>query len=215
VKTTQYTQREARITTADSDGIRQRWMWGLRLLHDPAAFNQGSTQLRPGVAETLMTAASKRDLKLSEREIRYRLECARAYPTEAEFGTAVQNFADWTSLRQAGFPRYEAPAGEPLADWRNDTERTRDHNRAWLDATNGMDAMFPLSQFEPVETTLEDLENFMKDSLATHESIVAGFEHTHTKRRDYLDRLEEAAGHDLSMTWQEAQDRLPDDEVPS
>jgi hypothetical protein len=208
MKLTQYTSREAQITSADSQGIRQRWLWGLRLLNDPQAFNAGSTQLRPGLADLLIKAAAKHGIKLSEREIRYRLECARAYPTEAEFGTAVQNFADWTSLRQAGFPKYEAPPGEPLADWRTESEKTRDRNRAWLDATNGMDAMFPLSDFEPIETTLEDLEIFMKQQMEINENFAA----TYAKRRDYLDRLEEAADHDLTMTWQDAQDRLPEDD---
>jgi hypothetical protein len=212
MKLTQYTTREAQITSADSQGIRQRWMWGLRLLRDPDAFTSGSTQLRPGFAEALTKAAAKRGLKLSAREIRYRLQCARAYPTETEFGKMLAEFQTWFDLLSANFPAFEAPPGEPLADWRTEPEKTRDRNRAWLDASNGMDAMFPLSDFEPVETTLEDLENYMKDSLANHQSIVAGFEHTHAKRRDYLDRLEEAAGYDLSMTWQEAQDLLPDDD---
>jgi hypothetical protein len=204
VKLAQYTVREAGIISADSDGIRKRWMWGLRLLHDPDAFAPGSTQLRPGVADDLIKSAAKRDIKLSEREIRYRLQCARAYPTEAEFGTAVLNFPDWTSLREAGFPAFEVPADEPPADWRTDAERTRDRNRAWLDATNGMDAMFPLSDFEPVETTLGDLEDFMKQQLQINENYAA----TYDKRRAYLDDLESAVGGDLSATWEQAQTAL-------
>jgi hypothetical protein len=211
MKLTQYTAREGQIRTADSGGIRQRWLWGLRLLADQEKIAPAGG-LKHGVADALVQAATKRGYKLSDREIRWRLQCARTYKTEAQIGNAVTDFETWHDLIQAGFPGYEAPAGEPLADWRTESERTRDHNRAWLDASNGMDAMFPLSQFEPVETTLEDLENYMKDSLAIHESIVAGFEHTHAKRREYLDRLEAAVDGDLSATWQEAQDRLPDDD---
>jgi hypothetical protein len=211
MKLTQYTTREAQIRTADSGGIRQRWMWGLRLLADQEKIAPAGG-LKHGVTDALIQAAAKRGYKLSAREIQWRLQCARAYPTEAQMCNGITDFETWFDLIQAGFPAYPVPAGEPPADWRTEPERTSDLNRAWLDASNGMDAMFPLSQFEPVETTLQDLEDFMKESLATHECIVAGFEHTHAKRRQYLDELREAADQDLTMTWQEAQERLPDDD---
>ena len=60
----------------------------------------------------------------------------------------MRNFGDWTSLRAAGFPAFEASPGERPADWRTDAERTHDRNRAYMDATSGMDAMFPLSERE-------------------------------------------------------------------
>jgi hypothetical protein len=211
MKLTQYTSREAQIRTSDSGGIRQRWLWGLRLLADEEKIAPAGG-LRHGVTDALIQAAAKRGYKLSDREIQRRVQCARTYKTEAQIRQALADFESWNELHLANFPAYEAPAGEPPADWRTEPEKSRDHLRAWLDAANGMDAMFPLSQFEPIETTLQDLEDFMKESLATHESIVAGFEHTHAKRREYLDRLEEAAHQDLTMTWQDAQDRLPDDE---
>ena len=205
MKTAQYTTREAQIITTDGAGIRQRWLWGLRLLHDPDAFTPGSSQLRPGVREALIQAAAKRGLKLSDSEIGYRLQCARAYLTEAEFATAVANFLDWTSLRQAGFPpaQPEIPDASP-ADWRTDAERTHDRNRAWVDATSGMDAMFPLRDFEPVETTLADLEAFMKQQLEINENFAA----TYAKRRAYLDDLEVAVDGDLTATWEQAQQAL-------
>lgn len=204
MKIAQYTVREAGIISADSDGIRKRWLWGLRLLHDPDAFNTGSSQLRPGFAEALTKAAAARGITLSERETRRRLQCARAYPTEAEFGHAVAEFQAWRDLAEAGFPAFEAPPDEPPADWRTDAERTRDRNRAWLDTTNGMDAMFPLSDFEPVETTLEDLEVFMKQQLQINQNYAA----TYAKRREYLDRLTDAVAGDISATWEQAQRAL-------
>jgi len=197
VKTAQYTHQEVQITTGDSASMRRRWLYGLRLLADPDAFNAGSSQLRPGVRERLAQSAAKRGIKLSDSEIGYRLRCARTYSTETEFATAVANFPTWDSLRSAGFPAFPAPPGEAPADWRTDSERAHDRNRAYLDATSGMDALFPLRDFEPVETTLDDLEDFMKDSQATHDDIVAGFEATHAKRRAYLDQLEEAVNYDL------------------
>ena len=69
LKTTQYTNRERVIIRADGGGIWERWMYGLRLLNDPAAFAKGSTQLKPGTAEKLIAAAAKAGIKLSDREI--------------------------------------------------------------------------------------------------------------------------------------------------
>lgn len=84
MKTTQYIKQEKVIAVADSGGIRARWLWGLRLLQDPEAFNPGSSQLKPGRAGELVRAATAAGLRLSEREIRYRLDCARAYSTETQ-----------------------------------------------------------------------------------------------------------------------------------
>jgi hypothetical protein len=203
MKTAQYTMREAQITTADSAGIRQRWMWGLRLLSDQEKIAPAGG-LKHGVTEALIEAAAKRGYKLSGREIRWRLQCARAYPTEAQIGNAITNFETWFDLIQAGFPAYDAPANEAPADWRTDAERTHDRNRAWVDSTNGMDAMFPLRDFEPVETTLEDLVIFMKQQLEINENFAA----TYAKRRAYLDDLIAAVGGDLTATWEQAQQAL-------
>jgi len=60
----------------------------------------------------------------------------------------VAEFQAWRDLAEAGFPAFEASPGERPADWRTDAERTHDRNRAYMDATNGMDAMFPLSERE-------------------------------------------------------------------
>jgi hypothetical protein len=114
------------------------------------------------------------------------------------------DFECWSDLANANFPGYPGAVSEPAADWRTDAEKNHDRARAWLDMTNGMDAMFPLSSFEPVETTLEDLETYMKEQLQINENFAA----TYTKRRTYLDQLEEAAEHDLSVTWQQAHERL-------
>jgi hypothetical protein len=94
----------------DGSGIRQRWLYGLRLLRDPQAISQNGNgaSLRHGVAEQLVKAAAERGLKLSAREIRYRLQCARTYPTEFQIGNAITDFGSWFALIQARFPVYEA-----------------------------------------------------------------------------------------------------------
>jgi hypothetical protein len=206
MRTTQYTQREARIRTVDSDGIRQRWAWGLRLLADEEKLAPAGG-LRHGVADALIAAATKRGYKLSASEIRYRMQCARTYPTEAQIAKVLGDFETWWALIQAAFPACESPASEPPADWRTEAERTHDRNRAWLDATDGQDAMFPLSQFEPVETTLADLETYMKEQQQINENFAATF----ARRRAYLDELASAVDGDMSATWDQAQRRLDGD----
>src|SRR5260370_38099115 len=72
-----YVQGERMIARADSGGIRERWLWGLRLLHDPTAMSPNGGGLRHGVIAVLIEAAKKAGLALSEREIRRRLQVAR------------------------------------------------------------------------------------------------------------------------------------------
>lgn len=204
VKTTQYVRQEKAIAAADSGGIRERWLWGLRLLRDPDAFAPGSGQLRPGQTEHLIRAAVAAGLKLSEREIRYRLQCARTYPTEAQIRHACAEFREWSALRTAGFPAYDAPADEPLADHRTDAERDHDHARALTDLVGEQGSLFPLRDFEPVTTTLKELADY----AAQQEELTARFVEHGRKRRAYLDALIAAADGDLSVTWQVAHDRM-------
>ena len=209
MKTTQYVRQERAIASADAGGIQQRWLWGLRLLRDPDAFAPGSTQLKPGRAAELVAAATAAGLKLSEREIQYRLRCARTYQTDAEIANACAEFEEWSDLRAANFPAFDRDPDQPLADHRTDAERKHDHARALLDRIGAQGAFFPLSDFEPVTTTVKELRAYAEEMLA-----MAGSFHEHAKERlAYVDELSEAAGGDESVTWQDAQDRL-DSESP-
>ena len=209
MKTTQYVRQEKAIAAANVGGIRERWLWGLRLLRDPDAFTPGSSQLKPGRAEELVRAALAAGLKLSEREIRYRLQCARAYPTEAQIRHACAEFLEWSDLRSAAFPPFEAPDGEPPADHRTVAEREKAMARALLDLVGEQGALFPASDFEPTTTPLKDLVAYAESM----EELTGRFAERDRKRRAYLDELIEAAEGDLSVTWHEAQSRLdPDDE---
>lgn len=210
MKTTQYVRQEKAIASADTGSIRERWMWGLRLLRDPDAFAAGSTQLKPGRADELVKAANAAGLKLTVREIQYRLQCARAYPTEAQIAHAGAQFQGWTELRSAGFPPFDAPPDEPPADHRTDTERAHDRARALADAIGEQGALFPLSTFEPVTTTLKELLDYAEQQ----EEITARFVAHGQKRRAYLEDLIAAAENDLSMTWRTAHGRLPDPTLP-
>lgn len=208
MKTAQYVRQEKAIASADAGGVRERWLWGLRLLRDPEAFSPGSSQLKPGRADELVQAAKAAGLKLTVREIQFRLQCARTYPTEAQIANAGSQFEGWTELRTAGFPAIDAPDGEPPADHRTPAERDHDHARALMDKIGEQGTLFPLSDFEPVVTTLKELAAYAEQMR----ELTGRFAERDRKRREYLDRLIEAADGDLSMTWQDAHDRLdPDD----
>jgi len=209
MKTSQYVRQEKAIASADSGGIRERWLWGLRLLRDPEAFSPGSSQLKPGRADELTKAAKSAGLRLSEREIRYRLQCARTYRTETEIRHACAEFGDWSALRSAGFPTFEAPEDEPPADHRTQLERDHDHARALVDLIGEQGALFPLRDFEPIVTTLKQLQDYADQQ----EELTARFVEHGKKRRAYLDRLIQAADYDLSMTWRDAHNRLGDAET--
>lgn len=168
-----------------------------------------SKSLRHGVTDQLVAAATAGGLKLSDREIRRRLQCARTYATEAQIGRAVADFGSWRDLSEANFPTYDAEPDEPPADHRTDAERDRDKGRALLDAVGEQGALFPLDQFEPVTATLKDLQAY----TGQMEELTERFRARDRKRRAYVDRLIEVADGDLSMLWLDAAKRLPSEET--
>lgn len=203
MKTTQYVRQEKAISAADTGGIRERWLWGLRLLRDSEAFAPGSSQLRPGRTDELIRASAAAGQKISAREIQYRLRCARAYRTEAEITQAIAEFGSWSALFAADFPAFQVPDDEPTADHRTDAERERDLRRAYVDILDEQGALFPLSDFEPTTTTLKELVDYAEGQ----EEWTGRFVARDKRRREYLDELILAADDDLSVTWIEAQRR--------
>lgn len=203
MKTTQYVRQENAIAAADAGGIRERWMWGLRLLRDPEAFTPGSSQLKPGRADELVRAAKAAGRKLSEREIRRRLQCARTYRTESEFGRAMAEFSSWYDLSDANFPRFDDADAEPPADHRTDAERRHDLARAIAEAIGEQGTLFPLDRFEPAAATLKDLADYASDMA----DLTARFAARDKERASYLEQLVAAADGDLSATWAAAHER--------
>jgi hypothetical protein len=217
VKTTQYTQIERKIAKSETGSIRDRWQYGLRLLHDPEAIAKAGG-LKNGVAEQLIKIAEHHGLKLSDREIRWRMQCARTYPTEGQFGNAITEYGTWSALIQAGFPSYPLdPKDDKPADHRTPSERASDAARAMLDVVGAQGALFPLSRFEPADTTLKDLIGFKDEQDAITQSFIA----TGIRRAEYLDQLTKAVGNDLERTWLEAHqaafgtDDVEDDNPPT
>lgn len=97
---------DRKIAADERGGIMHRWNYGRELLQ----IKGDRKQLPQGMIGDLVAAAERAGLKLSEREIRYRIKCAEVYVSARQVGTAVQEFGSWTALREAGFP--EMPVDE-------------------------------------------------------------------------------------------------------
>jgi hypothetical protein len=52
-----------------------------------------------------------------------------ALPNETQIGKVLADFSTWWDLIQANFPTYDAPLGEPLADYRTEPEKYADAAR--------------------------------------------------------------------------------------
>jgi hypothetical protein len=105
-----YLKLERAIAADETGGIVHRWRYGRQLVEAKA----GRRQLPHGLTADRIKEAEKAGLKLSEREIQYRLRCGEAYRSEAEVRTAVRTFESWTDLREAGFPPVESDEPEDL-----------------------------------------------------------------------------------------------------
>jgi hypothetical protein len=203
VKTLQYLKQEKAIAFCDGGSIRGRWRWGLRLLRDPEAV-ASEKSLKHGVSEQLIAAAKRAGLKLSEREIRRRIQCAKAYPTEGQIGRAVADFSTWRDLSDANFPPYPADLQEPPADHRDDAERHRELARQLMSHASEQLDLFPLDTFDQATSTLSQLQVYTEEQ----DALTARFVARGALRRSYLERLILAADGDLSTTWAVAHERL-------
>jgi len=206
VKTTQYVRQLSHIEAADSNLIREWWMFGLRLLRDPEVMSPSGASLKHGAAERLVAAAgldAKGRPRLSAQKIQRAIQCARTYATETQIRHAVTDFESWRDLVAEGFPPYEPDEGEAPADHRTEAERKRDRARALADVLGEQGSLFPLDDFEPTTTTLKVLAEYTAEMA----ELTARFARRDEQRRDYLTQLIEAAGGDLSATWQGAHER--------
>lgn len=199
MRTRAYGDVERAIASADTNGIRERWLYGLRLIHDEDAIASGGG-LKHGVAEQLVEAARRRGVKISEREIRYRMQVARAYPKESQIGTVCADFATWSDLRSANFPPIEADPDEPLADWRTAAEKksARAHQMA-EEANENQLALFPAERFE-LDAPLKDLVAYAEEQA----ELTARFAARDRERGEYLERLLAAVEGDESVSWRDA-----------
>lgn len=197
---TEYTAAEKAIAAADGGGIRERWLWGHRVLRDPSMMSDSGKSLRDGASAHLIRAARAAGAVLSEREIRYRIQCARAYPTEEQFGNAVAEFRTWHDLVAANFSPVERPLdGGTPPDLRTAAQRRHDSARALLGHVGEQGAMFPPDDYDE-STPLAELAEY----CAQQEAINDRFAAKARQRRAYLDALVDAAGGDTTTTWGQA-----------
>lgn len=208
MSTARYSRQEKAIAAADSGSVRQRWEYGRLLLVDDTMTTPAGN-LRNGKVAELILAAAKVGRKISEREIRYRLECARAYPCESQIRHAGAEFEGWTDLRNAGFPACDPEEGEAPYDPRKAAERARDAAR---DLTrHGHDGggqialfdYFPDERFDET-STLAELAKYTAEMAELTERFVQ----RDKERAAYLAKLIDAVGGDMSATWERAQAAL-------
>ncbi len=102
MKTTSYLKLENAIALDERGGVLHRYRYG-QLLQEAKKKN-GGKQLPHGLIAARLKEAEQHKLALSEREIRYRVQCADAYKTEAEVGSIAADLGSWRAICDAGFP---------------------------------------------------------------------------------------------------------------
>jgi hypothetical protein len=111
-KQSPYLKLEKSIAADERGGIMHRWRYGRELLKAKA----GRRQLPHGLVTELIVDATRAGLKLSEREIRRRVQCASVYESEAKVGQALADFGSWSALAEAGFPMVEVDEPDEIDD---------------------------------------------------------------------------------------------------
>lgn len=211
-----YLKFEKSIAASDTGGIIERWHYGFDLLNDPSKMSASRRSLQPGVADRLILDAKSAGIKLSEREIQYRLQAARTYETESQIRSAAADLGSWRVLCDAGFPAVDLP--EP-ADPRTESQKRRDAALAKTRERHQGDPGLPeveqfLKTYVPdfrfrgdehgVHSSLESLYVVLDDS----ERYTAGMVKYDAERRAWLDERRDAVGGDLTRTLGEAEFRL-------
>jgi hypothetical protein len=134
------------IARDDKRSIEHRWAYGRAVLNDPRRMTASGKSLRHGAVEALIAEAKAIGTKLTEREIQYRLQCARAYKTINEIRTVAFGFESWSELREAGFPPIEVD--EP-AESESDVEPD-DLDAIGEDDPYTVEPLFEIPGFKPV-----------------------------------------------------------------
>jgi len=199
-----YGRQERAIAAADTGTMRERWEYGRRLACDPLATAPDGT-LRDGVMESLITAARRRGVHLTEEEITARLAAGLAYPCESQVRAARRDFGTWAALCEARFPPVDAEPGDQPHDPRGAAEKARalDRQLALGDPDPDQLALFPDDRFDTL-STLAELRKYAEDSDARTKRHAA----KDAERLAYLDELSGAVDGDESKTWEEAQAAL-------
>ena len=191
-----YTSAEKAIAAADAGSIRQRWEYGRRLLVDDTKTTPAGN-LRHGAVAELLRAALKIGRKLSEREIRYRIQCARTYPTASQIGSAAADFESWRALCDAGFPPYPAAEDERPYDPRTTRDLAKAHARSGADILPAPWEQRGLFERFADDTTLAAMQRYAEEQAELNDR----FARRSDERFAYLGALVKAVDGDLSKTY--------------
>lgn len=210
----EYGRIERAISASDHGTIYERWRYGRRLLCD-AQMTTPKGNFKHGVLEKLIRASGG---KLSERELRYRLQCGRTYPKRSQIGNAVADFEAWRELIQAGFPAYEGDPDELPYNPLDTEELVKQHETE--EARRREDGQYdgaPLIPYEQAEegaliprdtfgdsTPLREVDRWADEEL----ELAARWATRAHKRRRYVDALIKTVNGDLDVTLGEAERRF-------
>jgi hypothetical protein len=190
-----YRSLQRAIARDDKRGIEARWLYGRALIGDSRKMSASGKSLRHGAIEALIADAQAVGSVLSRREIQYRVQCARAYPTVAQMRTAACAFEDWTAFREAGFPPADVdpvPAPDEALD---DLEQRDRQEFEQL-------GMFPeMVKGVPLErATLRHLVAYAAEMRA----MTASYARKDEEREQHLAGLRAAVGDDLDVLYPDA-----------
>lgn len=104
----EYGRIERDISAAENGTIWHRWRYGRRLMCD-MEITTPNGNFRHGVIEKIVRASGG---KLTERELRARRQCGKAYPMRSQIRQALTDFETWNQLLDASFPPYESEEDE-------------------------------------------------------------------------------------------------------
>lgn len=95
-----YLKLERKIATVGADDVIRRWEYGQELLKAKA----GKKKLPDGLIDDLVKDAERDGMKVSRREIQYRVRCAEVYASKAQLRKIVCTIGPWSEIIAAGFP---------------------------------------------------------------------------------------------------------------
>lgn len=204
MKLAQYLKDEKIVSLADETGIIERWRWGRRLVCDDEKWTEtGQRRLRDGVAARLRAQAEAAGLVLSETEIKYRIQCANAYPKKSMVVSAAGHHRTWTALIQATFPAQSGDNSEPDYDPRDERTRQRPKPVNPLPERNDPRELFPPEKFGP-QSTIGELTAYADEMRELTERFAARDD----ARTAYLSKLLAKAGVTPDTAWADADDEL-------
>jgi hypothetical protein len=205
---TAYRRLERTIATADTGVIRARWEYGRRLLCDRAATTPDG-DLLAGVLAGLIEAARKAGEKLTEEEIRRRIQLGATYPCDSQITEICARYDSWEALRAGEFPAVAPADGDEPHDPRTAIEKARSVEKQLAFGEPADPSQLTLFDYFPPErfdehTTLAELAKYADESA----EWTARHARKDEARAEYLKRLINAAGGNLAATWEQAQAAL-------